>query len=339
MARHNWQKSYRELPLRIKATLDQLTDNDIKVIAGKKISVDDVVNGKYAHIGLVEDKLHVGKFWEMIPPTDSGMRSKRNKEGWEVVRKDLPKYTKYFYHDIQNFGDGARNGWSTVAIPREVYERDVTPPYMFHIQVSVQERDDNGNFGIVFSIGEILSKVSTTFEDDLLFAVNLLQENTGVSDVASARNPDFVFTNELNWDVFPPGNIDDIVNLFSKSNNIASIPDPEEVRERLRLFEQFEPVEYLKGLGGNDHYIGAKYADDLVVFENLRHGNALYVLYGNWEQLAQKSRSELLRLGTKEFDRIIHSEGWQNKFAVLMQKELSQRGLRVRIGRNFRRRR
>ena len=48
----------------------------------------------------------------------------------------------------------------------------------------------------------------------------------------------------------------------------------------LELFEQFQPIEYLKGLGGNDHYIGAKYADDLVVFENMRHGNALYVLYG-----------------------------------------------------------
>ena len=67
------------------------------------------------------------------------------------------------------------------------------------------------------------------------------------------------------------------------------------VSDLLLDFEQFQPIEYLKGLGGNDHYIGAKYADDLVVFENMRHGNALYVLYGDWATLSQKVWRSFLR--------------------------------------------
>ena len=123
-----------------------------------------------------------------------------------------------------------------------------------------------------------------------------------------------------------------------QQNGGRNPPDLAMITERLELFEQFQPIEYLKGLGGNDHYIGAKYADDLVVFENMRHGNALYVLYDDWATLSQKPRSEILKLPTSKFDRIIHTEGWANRFAVLMQHELQARGTRIRIGRHQRRR-
>jgi hypothetical protein len=92
-------------------------------------------------------------------------------------------------------------------------------------------------------------------------------------------------------------------------------------------------------MGGNDQYIGAKFADDLVAFENLRYGNALYVLYENWGELSRRPRSELLKLPQSSLDRIVHSAGWEQKFAVLMQRELQDRGMRVRIGRHVRHRR
>jgi hypothetical protein len=66
--------------------------------------------------------------------------------------------------------------------------------------------------------------------------------------------------------------------------------------------------------------------------------NALYVLYDDWATLSQKPRSEILKLPTSKFDRIIHTEGWTNRFAKLMQHELQLRGVRIRIGRNQRRR-
>lgn len=305
-------------------------------MAGKVISVADVEAGVYAHLGLTAERLEIGQKWEVVPPVVVGTTSKRNNEGWTVVRKDLPKYRKYFYRDIAIYGDAARNGWTTAAIPRDVYETDSFPPYLFQLEVFVQEILDDGRYGIVFTVDEIFSKLSVSFEEDLHFAINLLQENTGVSGIAAAATPDFVFTNQLQWDVFPPGQISELALRIQKGGS-RNPPDLGRITERLELFEQFQPVEYLKGLGGSDHYIGAKYADNLVAFENMRHGNALYVLYDDWATLSQRPRSEILRLPSSRFDRIIHTEGWTNRFAKLMQHELQLRGIRIRIGRNQRR--
>ncbi len=331
-----WKKGFRKIPPKITSEIRKLESENAKVLAGKLVTQQDVESGIYDHLNLTLDKLVVGESWELVPPGTFGISSKRNAKGWEVVRKDLPKYKKYFYQDIPIYGDGARNGWTTAAIPREVYERDEYPPYLFHIEVRVQEKTPEGKFGIVFSIDEVFLTSSDGFDEDILFAINVLQENTGVSGVVGAESPDFVFTSELDWDLFPPGDMEAVVGALSIGRN-AVIADV--VRERLELFEQFQPTEYLRGLGGNDHYIGAKYADDLVVFENLKYGNALYVLYGNWLAQSRKARSELLKLKGSQFDRIIHTEGWETKFAVLMQRELQERGIRIRIGRHSRRRR
>lgn len=331
-----WKKGFRKLPSRIASELRELESQSVKVLAGKLISKGEVGEGVYEHLNLTLDKLKTGNSWELVPPEASGLTSKRNSNGWEIIRKDLPKYKKYFYQDIPIYGDAARNGWTTAAIPREVYERDEYPAYLFHIEVSVQERTQDDRFGVVFSIDEVFSTGATSFDSDLLFAINLLQENTGVSGVVAAEKPDFVFTSELNWELFPPGDLETVVTALCKGRRSVS---PDVVRERLELFEQFQPSEYLRGLGGNDHYIGAKYADDLVVFENLKYGNALYVLYENWLELSKRPRSELLKLKGSQFDRIIHTKGWETKFAVLMQTQLKERGVRIRIGRHLRPRR
>ena len=337
VAMAEWKKLFRKLPQNIRAELRRTTCNDVKVLAGKRISVADVAAGKYAHLGLTADKLQIGQSWEVLPRSNTGITSRRNSEGWIVTRKDLPKYRKYFYRDIPIYGNAARNGWTTAAIPRDVYETDNYPPYLFQIEISIQETLGSDDFGVVFSIDEVFSKKSTSFEDDLLFAVNLLQENTGTSGVAAAENPDFVFTSQLQWAVFPPGQISELA-LRIQQNSGRSPPDLAKITERLELFEQFKPVEYIKGLAGNDHYIGAKYAENLVVFENMRHGNALYVLYDDWVNLSQRPRSEILKLPSSKYDRIIHTDGWTNRFAKLMQHELQERGVRIRIGRNQRRR-
>lgn len=333
-----WQKGFRAIPKHLSSTVKSFGGNDVKVLAGKIVSSQSLQNGDYEHIGLTANTAIIGQKWEIVPAPSVGKSSKKNSEGWTVVRKDLPKFKKYFYHDIQNFGDGSKYGWSTVGIPRDVYERDVYPPYLFHIEVKIQEVIQGG-VGVVFAIDEIFDRTSDTFEDDLLFAINLLQENTGTCGVVEAKEPDFVFSGDLDWELFPPGNLDEVVAAFRPPKTTNPVDFEEQVRKRLELFEQYRPTQYLKGLGGNDSYIGAKFADDLVVFENLKYGNALYVLYSDWQELSTKSRSQLLKSRSSEFDRIVHKQGWETTFAVLMQKELSDRGLRVKVGRNSRRRR
>lgn len=55
--------------------------------------------------------------------------------------------------------------------------------------------------------------------------------------------------------------------------------------------------------------------DDLVVFENIEYGNAIYILYDDWDEISKLSRIDLLsgRAGSN-FDRIIHSGNWKRKY-------------------------
>ena len=332
-----WKRSFRGIPATIEAELRKIQSKNVQVFAGKKVELDDIKSRVYAHLGLTLDTLNVGSRWELIPGADVGKTSARNVNGWEILRKDLPKYKKYFYQDIPIYGNAVRNGWTTAAIPRDVYHRDQIPPYLLQLNVFIQEQVDQSRYGIVFSIDQVFDREAPSFRDDLLFGLNLLQENTGVAGVVSADNPEFVFTSALEWSVFPPGEIEKIATAWLGEKVEGERRDT--VLERLQLFEQFKPIEYLRGMGGNDHYIGAKFAGDLVAFENLKYGNALYVLYANWEELSRRPRSELLKLPHSHFDRIVHVPGWEQRFAVLMQQELQDRKIRIRIGRHVRHRR
>jgi hypothetical protein len=150
-----WKKSFRGLPVSVRASLPTISGANVKVLAGKRVTAEEIATGIYSHIGLTTQTLSAGSNWEVVPPSLIGTTSKRNSEGWSILRKDLPKYKKYFYRDIQNFGDGSKYGWSTVAIPRDIYETDSYPPYLFQIEVSIQEVLEDGRYGVVFAIDEI----------------------------------------------------------------------------------------------------------------------------------------------------------------------------------------
>lgn len=64
----------------------------------------------------------------------------------------------------------------------------------------------------------------------------------------------------------------------------------------------------------------------LNAFENLRCGNALYVMYGGWQELSRLPLSELLKLSHSDFDRIIPLDGWERKFTVLISKHCKIEG-------------
>lgn len=84
-----WKKRFRALPQTIRAELHRITGDDIKVLAGKRISSEEVAAGTYAHLGLTTETLQVGRSWEVVPPISAGTTSRRNSEGWTVTRKDL----------------------------------------------------------------------------------------------------------------------------------------------------------------------------------------------------------------------------------------------------------
>ena len=83
------------------------------------------------------------------------------------------------------------------------------------------------------------------------------------------------------------------------------------IEDRANFISTLKPIEYFVGTGMNSKYFGAKFADDLVAFENVDYGNAIYILFGNWEELSKKSRTEILQRPDKDFIRIPHTRYWK----------------------------
>ena len=44
---------------------------------------------------------------------------------------------------------------------------------------------------------------------------------------------------------------------------------------------------------------------------NLDYGNALYILFDNWQEISQMSRIDILKRHERDFIRIIHKDGWE----------------------------
>ena len=57
-----------------------------------------------------------------------------------------------------------------------------------------------------------------------------------------------------------------------------------------------------------------------LVFENVEYGNAIYVMFDNWEELSQKSRVDLLsgKFG-ENFERVVHTGDWQEKVTKIVE--------------------
>lgn len=335
-----WKKNFLKIPNKILIDVENIDSDFIVVAASKKIPIEDLTSGKYNHIGLFIAHGEIQLQAKQYPDTQNGKYSKRNLEGWENIRKDLPKITKTFYWESPNFGDAATYGSSMRSREREVYQREYHEPRMHELQIEVINSpvEEGGTYLFKFQVAQALNRNRPDFTDRLLFALNLLQENTGVAAVyrSDVTNEEFQRMTSLDWEVFPEGTADIVI---EKISGRARPPSPEKqakMRERIEMFNAMRSKNIMVGSGGFGTYIGAEFADDLVVFENVNYGNALYILYENWQATSQKSRIDLLSGTDDQYYRIVHTQGWEERFKKQMRDELRSRGIRLsRQGRFF----
>jgi hypothetical protein len=324
----SWQRNLLSIPAAITAKLEAAPK--INFVAGvvKAIPLGAIANGQFRHlgIGVINDEVIYAP--RVRPQVGMGRFSRRNQEGWEIVHKDLPMVTKTFDFDVPNYGDWS-NGSHTVSIDRKVYQRSyVDSPDLEMVVEKLRQGADEVIFKLVVDFP--LDRRSPNFADDLLFALNLLQENIGAADVLSrdANQAELLATLTLDWEIFPPGTVDEIVARTLRSMGRATREQETLIRERIALFRSLKPKRYIQGRGGMNRYIGALFADDLIVFENVRYGNALYVLYGNWEEISKRSRIDLLRNRDVSFERFVHSADWVERFRAHIRAEKHRRKIR-----------
>jgi hypothetical protein len=326
-----WKGGFRSIPSKISSRLNAIENDCIVVAAIKPINRSEILDGLYEHIGLRADGDQIIFDRQVTIPEDAGKWSSRNALGWDIQRKDWPKVQKTWTFESPNFGDGARNGWSTQSRTKDVYQHQIFEPQGMMIEASLVEDRGGEKVNIKFEMTPILSREMPEFGLMLLWTINVLQENTGVTNIfpSDATSADFVTTTNLDWEVFPSGTSDQLIARLLASATRNPVVDYERnVRERIDFFERFEPTAYLQGHGGFGSYFGAKFADDFVVFENLKYGNAIYVLYEDWVEVSQRSRLDLLRNQDAHFDRVVHTEGWQLRLGTLLREKLFERGLR-----------
>jgi hypothetical protein len=324
-----WKRSLRKIPPRVQAKLAEAPDTAFVVGVVRAVSRVDLEKGVFAHMGMSAMLDGVRFVQRVRPRADMGPYSRKNQEGWQVVRHDLPMITRSYAVETPNFGDWSKGG-HTSWIDREVYQRDYFEPTDFEIVVDQLRRGADGGALFKMTVDFPLDRGSPDFNEDLLFALNLLQENIGAADILprNAAGNDLLATLDLEWEIFPPGTVNEVVQRAL--SRMGRLPSDQEalVRERVALFNKLRPQRFIQGRGGMNRYIGALFADDLVVFENVKYGNALYVLYKDWREVSKRSRIDLLKCRDATFDRFVHHKGWQRQFAEHIREEKRRRGIK-----------
>lgn len=311
-------KNFRRIPPEILWRLRTFALDDVVAACAKRIRPSDVE--KYSHLGLrIADGVLVAPP-PAIPNPAAGKYSTYNVEGKDIVRKDLPKTTKTFSFYAPNWGDSS-NGTHLVSRTREVYQREFIPPKGVELSVTLIEQQVD-TWILKFAIDQVINRHAPDFENELLYNLNILQENVAAADVfeSAATLADYAAAIRVDWELLPAGQIgprelaDRLVHT-----NAATEAQKETILSRLQTFEKLKPTHFISGTSGFARYFGAMYGDDFVVFENIRYGNAMYVMFENWLTLSQKSRIDLLKGDRQGFERIEHRGNWEDQLAAMLE--------------------
>ena len=232
--------------------------------------------------------------------------------------------THYRTIEAPDYGDWSR-GSHDVDLPYQSYPREHIPPSENEIAIEIvgKETEDEEVFVIRFVVSEVMDRTKRNFKKRLLFNLNLLMENVGAADVFSsdATFDDYMKSLYVNWEILPPGQRD--ANIAKILKAVRDTPETRaRIADRYTFLEGLKPEHFIQGLGGFKRYFGAQFSDDLVVFENMEYGNAIYVMFANWAVESQKSRQQLLDSGRegKDFIRVPHRSRWKSEVKEIIVK-------------------
>lgn len=316
-------KNFRQVPHEIIARLERVLVDDVVAACAKRVRLDELA--KYQHLGIafVNGELILPN--PTVPPETAGKYSNYNVNGKDIKRTDLPKTFKTFSFYAPNWGDSS-NGEHLVSHTREVYQREFIPPKLVELSVTLLARHEQ-SVDLKFSIEQVINRQTPGFEAELLYNLNLLQENVGAADVfeSAATLEDYAATIHVDWELLPIGRLS-IQEIRQRIIQRAGGTQSQQgiIATRLQTFEELEPTHFVSGNSGFARYFGAKYDDNFVVFENVRYGNAMYVMFENWTELSKRSRIDLLKGPRDGFERIEHREGWEDRLRALLEYHRNQ---------------
>ena len=302
----------RKTPESVLSIIRKSNSDDFVVFAEQALSNTNIQNNVYSDLGITIENGRITTT-PFIPPKTAGRFCKYNQTVREIVHKELPKETGYRYFTVPNFGDYTKGTHENV-IPYEYYPRDYIHPSFTEISSEIIS-ENKGETVFRFSSTEVLNKKSKDFDFRLLSNLNMFQELFGSFKIKESAKPypEYLKTVHVDWEILPEGNRLDLIKKFIRNYPKNDTPQKQqEIIERFEFLNKCHPIAVVEGTSGFQRYIGYQFNDDLMVFENLRYGNAIYVMFGSWKELSKRSRLDLLtgKYGS-DFERIEHRKNWK----------------------------
>jgi hypothetical protein len=320
---------YRKIPDFIKAAIDGCPSDEFYVGTTRAYDPGSLADGALSHLGISYENGAPTFEASLVPPASKGLWSRRNIYGrWEPLR-DRPKATKYYTRTIPHFGDWSK-GSHIVEIPREVWQRELW--WGQQLPILVDAREESGKVVIGFRVDRVFNRSTDMPERDLLLALSLLRENLGSSDIISSTVSvhEWLEDQRVPWDILPVGGRGENVEFNRILDSLKVRPKHDRLHIMQERHEAMDGTGYAAVVVGNQEfsrYVGYRYRDDLVALENLDYGNALYLMYDNWQDLSSRTRIDLLAHPDENFDRIVHRPGWQMTLRNLLLRKGHIRGV------------
>lgn len=311
---------YARVPDGIPDQITKCSSDEFFVGTLKSYEVTELAEGALAHldVSVIGDEVVVPS--GAIPPPSMGRWSRWNVVGRRIIRKDLPKVSKSWGWDVPIYGD-YKKGTVFITHTREVYQRQDIHGANLPIVMQAQE-PVAGRVTVAFRVDRVFNRQSYA-ERDLLMALSLLRENVGRPDIVAAdlTVEAWLADQTVDWEILPVGTreLNDVIDDVVKRLRVApDSPRQSILRERVEAIAALNPPAAVIGDGEFTRYFGFKFREDLVVLENVNYGNALYVMYEDWQELSKRSRVELLAEPDANYDRIVHRDGWEQRLRALV---------------------
>jgi hypothetical protein len=322
------RKNLRKVPADLRLRIQSMETDEVVVGCVRRIPKTDIERGDFENLGIRYEDGRLAVEGAVLPEASAGRYSDRNVNGYIVKRTDLPMTTLSRSFDTPNFGDWGL-GSHEVTFEQDVYQREIHPPRELGLTLEVLGEDaTTGQVVVRIAVDDVLDRRDTDFEGDLLFDLNLLQENVGSVDVfpATASRSEYLSSLYVDWEILPPGQQDNVDRILAG----VKAPSPElreQVTERYDFLMSLRPTGIVRGASGFRRYFGAQFGDECVVFENVEYGNALYVMFEDWRRLSQMSRLELRADmdNSRDFVRVEHRRGWKSKLRAIVRKKRTDR--------------
>ncbi len=325
------RKNIRKIPADITAKVDGFDTNLINVSTIIKVRKSELATKPpfpQLQMTITDDVLNFVECYQ--PDEKAGRYSKKNIKGYNgPAKKDLPKVSKSYCIGYRHPFGNTDAMEVLIYISRMVWQKDEYPPADWSIVtelIDTQEVDGDTIYLLKVGIDQLLDRSNDDFARQLHFALNLLLENIGSFDVYSseATLADYKKTTIIDWEIFPAGTHEAAVAQIKSSMRNITPTQERNIEDRTAFLDSLNPIEYIRGSYLNVNYFGAKFSDNLFVFENPRYGNAVYVLFEDWQELTKLSRTDLLKLPEDKYIKVVHNKVWKAVLRNIISDRISK---------------